>query len=337
VIGRNRCVQLGRLHRGRFGWLEGGGTFRPVGLRVVGAPYQCVSRRADLGRRAFAEVLTTITEPQRPAAEPVQTVVWGIAGPAARRAELAVAGDRAPIELGRAGTLLAVLGPEVHAADVALRVRHGNRTRRLLGTGARRAELPAPLRGRIQQSARGARPELAAQAPDPDGGLPFAMTAVRSARGGWCTSAGGRVVGDRAGGVDYDLDLMRTAAAFGTSCPAAESRAGARLPDGRTPPPYRMRWSLGGGGLGVEAGEDPAPGRVARRTLPGRVVFSGTADRGVKSLTFASPSDVRTIAPSGPAGAFLVVYAGDFPTGQLVITTAFDDGTTGRDEAPLGF
>ena len=115
------------------------------------------------------------------------------------------------------------------------------------------------------------------------------------------------------------------------SCPATRAALrGQRLPDGRTLPPFALGSSFGGG-FGVELGEDPNAGRIARRSPRGLVVYSGTADADVRYLTFATPSDVRTIAPSGPAHAFLIVYAGGFPTGDTVVTTTFRDGRTRRD------
>lgn len=73
---------------------------------------------------------------------------------------------------------------------------------------------------------------------------------------------------------------------------------GPNVPDGRPFPPYRLSSSVGGA-VGAEPGEDPRAGRIARRSPPGRVVFSGTAEPDVRYLPFATPSDVRTIARSG--------------------------------------
>ena len=71
VVGRNRCVQLGRLYRGRFGWLTADGTFRRVAATSTsGAPQACLSHRPDLGGEPFADVITTITPPRGAAAEP---------------------------------------------------------------------------------------------------------------------------------------------------------------------------------------------------------------------------------------------------------------------------
>lgn len=43
---------------------------------------------------------------------------------------------------------------------------------------------------------------------------------------------------------------------------------------------------------------------------------------------------MRTIAPTGPGHAFIVVYAGSFPTGRITTTTTFRDGRTRRDVFP---
>lgn len=67
------------------------------------------------------------------------------------------------------------------------------------------------------------------------------------------------------------------------------------------------------------------------------MTIAGTADPDVASLTFASPSDVRTIVPAGPAHAFIIVYGGGFPTGELRIVTHFRDGHTRTDKVPVSF
>ncbi len=336
VIGRNRCIQLGRIHGGRFGWLTADGTFRPVAVSYMGGPTECLSRRPDVGGRPWAQVVTTITDPRRSAAEPVQTVVFGLAGPAARDPRLLVAGRPAVVTRGAAGTLLAVLPADTREAHLRLTARYAERgVVRIIP--ARRSESPLPPRiaNRIGRPAPGAQEVLSAQAPDPDGGLPYGLGATKAADGGFCVNQGGRVVGDRVGDVDYALDILRVyGGGRSSNCPPTRAAMrGQRLPDGRPFPPYRLSSSFGGG-VGTEPGEDPRGGRIARRSPPGRVVFSGTADPNVRYLTFATPSDVRTIAPSGPAHAFLIVYAGGFPTGPTVITTTFDDGRTRRDELP---
>ncbi|MEA2143053.1 MAG: hypothetical protein QOI64_1483, partial [Solirubrobacteraceae bacterium] len=259
VIGRNRCVQLGRVDRGRFGWLTSDGTFRPVTVSYAGAPTQCLSRRPDLAGHPWADVITTITDPRRSAAEPVQTIVFALAGSAARDPRLTVAGRPAAPARGAGGALLAVLPGDADPADLRLSVRypkHGTTT--ILPTPREPARLPARFRNRIPGPLPGAEEVLAAQAPDPDGGLPFGMSATRARDGGFCTSTGGRVVGDRVGGVDYALDIVRiNGGSRGTGCGlSGAARRGARLPGGRRLPPFSLGSSFGGG-IGAEPGEDP--------------------------------------------------------------------------------
>jgi hypothetical protein len=340
VIGRNRCVQLGRVDRGRFGWLSADGTFRPITVSYIGAPTQCLSRRPDLAGNPWGDVITTITDPRRSAAEPVQTVVFALSGAGAREPQLTVGGKPAAIARGAGGALLAVLPADTRPTDLRLTVRYAERgAKTILPAHGPEGRLPGRLAKRIQRPAPGAEEVLAAQAPDPDGGLPFAVTVTKTSDGGYCMSTGGRVVGDRAGGVDYALDIVRVnGGSRSGTCPATRAALrGARGHDGRTLPPFRLGSSFGGT-VGAEPGEDPRAGRVARRSPPGRVIYSGTADANVRTLTFATPSDVRTIAPSGPAHAFLIVYSGGFPTGDTVITTTFDDGRTRRDvQSNFGF
>jgi hypothetical protein len=54
----------------------------------------------------------------------------------------------------------------------------------------------------------------------------------------------------------------------------------------------------------------------------------GSARADVRSITIATPRDVRTLVPSSPAHAFIAVYDGSFPTGKIVTTAHFADGSS---------
>jgi hypothetical protein len=321
VIGRDRCFQLGRLHAGRFGWLTSDGTFRPALIDLNGVPTRCVSRRPDLGDGSYAELRRTITDPDRPAARILGAVAWGAVG-AAGQPTLRVHDQRATLAVGPHGGVLAILPGGIRRADVIVATTTPGQTpRRLLP-----ADRPAGL------FAGGTR-ILAAEAPDPDGGLPYALIVTKGPNG-TCTMAGPRVIDGRAGSVDYALDTFTEDLSGGGGCTGPHPPRG-RLPDGRTPPP----WTLGttnGGGVVREPGADPASGRIARRTPAGRVIVAGTADPDVASLTIASPADVRTIVPTGPTHGFIVVYGGAFATGDFNITTTYKNGTTRHDTVPAG-
>jgi hypothetical protein len=317
VIGRNRCFQLGRLHAGRFGWLTSDGTFRPATIDLTGVPTRCGSRRPDLGPSAFAEMRSTITDPDRPEAKLLGAVVWGAVG-ATARPTLTINGKHVAVADGPHGGFLAPADAATGLGQVTVTTSTAGRpTLRLLP-----ADRPGVFgAGKVT---------LAAEAPDPDGGLPYALL-VSHGPNGTCTMTGPRIVDGRAGSVDYALDTFTEDRTGGGGC-SGPSRPGRRLPDGRTLPP----WTLSGTGSSPtrEPGQDPATGRVARRTPAGRVTIAGTADADVASLTISSPADVRTIVPSGAQHAFVVVYGGTFATGTFTITTTYKNGKTRRDTVP---
>ncbi len=137
------------------------------------------------------------------------------------------------------------------------------------------------------------------------------------------------MVGDRVGTVDYELGILRESdGAFANGCPAPRTRPTRARP-------LHFGYSTGGG-LGMSRAEDPVPGRIARRTVRGRLVIDGTAHPDVRSITIATPRDVRTIVPSRRARAFLLVYEGGFPTGEITMTARFADGTTRRERFAPG-
>ena len=324
AVGRSRCVQAGRLHAGSFGWLDPVGTFRPVPLRFNGAPVVCGSRRADMGGDPQVVVATTTSDLRRPAAVAVQTLVFGLIGTAGRDARLTVAGRRTSLPTGAGGTVFALLPGAVKTADIRLSVRYAGRGRvRALGGPGRRLPLRQGIRRFPMPTGV---PVLTAQAPDPDGGLPYALEARPSTTGGRCSSSGGRVVGDRAGSLDVALGVFTEGGGGG----------GCSNPPRRGEKQFAVSWGTSfAGGLGAIEGEAPGPGRVARRLPRGRLVLSGLAQPGVVAVTIQSPSDVRTLTPTGPGRGIIAVYQ-DFPTGTIQTTARFRDGHTERQTVPLG-
>jgi hypothetical protein len=324
VIGHNLCAQLGRIHDGAFGWLDAAGTFRPVlpGIVGRGTTSWCGSQRPTVGGNPPLIAVSTITDPDAPVAAVKSTVAWGLGGSGARAVTLRVAGRATTPDATPHHAFVAVAGPEVDQRQVTATVAYpGGRTVRL----PRERGLPG-LPG-------GGTPRLAARAPDPNGGLPFAMVAARAPSGGWCTFAGGRVVGDRTGGVDYRQDVLsETQVTGGGSCgvpPEARARIFKVHPV--------LLASSGGSGDTPAEGGDAATGRVARRTQRGLMVFNGPAAPGVVSVTLETPRDVRTLIPSGPTHAIMAVYDGSFPTGGIRIVARFKDGHTQVDRLDVSF
>jgi hypothetical protein len=319
VVGHALCAQVGRIHDGRFGWLTADGTFRPLRISAQGGSVSsCVLRTADLRGEPTLSTLSPITEPHAPAARVKSTVAWGVAGRGARAVTLKVAGRTVVANRTPNNAYIIVVGPETAQPEISGTATYaGGRTVRL-GAGSHRWPGTGGASGP---------PQLAARAPDPNGGLPFAMTVSRRPDGVWCQATGGRVVDGRVGGVDYARDILtETSYSGGGTC------GGGGAPDFREHP-VLMSW--GGGGDAIEEGGDTGgTGRIARRTQKGLMTFSGQAAPGVVAVTLETPRDVRTLIPTGPTRAFIAVYDGSFPTGGVKVVARFKDGHVQTDALP---
>jgi hypothetical protein len=322
VIGHNLCAQLGRVHHGSFGWLDAAGTFRPVrvGANGGGSTAFCTSRRPTLNHQPWLLTLSPITEPAAPAARVKSTVAWGLAGSGARAVTLYLAGRTVIPDKTPHRAFLVVAGPELSQHQV---------TGTIAYPGGKTVTLPHPSRmpgmGGLSGSAR-----LAARAPDPNGGLPFAMIAARGPGGGWCTVTGGRIVGDRVGGVDYRQDILSETRSSGGGGCSGTARDEARYFKDH---PVLLSYS-GGGDAPEEGGDIGNAGRVARRTQRGLMIFNGRVAPDVVAVTLETPRDVRTLIPTGPAHSIMAVYDGSFPTGTVRIVAHFKDGHTKVDTLP---
>ncbi|WP_036725070.1 hypothetical protein [Patulibacter minatonensis] len=326
VVGRNRCFQLGRLHRGRFGWIDGHDVFRPVTAGYRGAPIDCGSRLPDLHRepavQAFHPLRTAAgTQPSR-----TGTVVWGSVGVDGRALDLRLDGESVRTTRGRYGGLLSVRTDDPDAATLTGSVRYPTGGPVPIGGGPR---LPDRfLRGLKAQPDPDAATFVAARAADPNGGLPFGLAARPATGGGHCVaSQPGRIVQDRVGRIDFELGTFTEQRIGRESCQSIGYV-------GRTHP---IGIGYGGADEGGEPSADPAPGRVARRTLPGMEYFAGQLAPDVRSLTLSSPRDVRTLLPSSPAHAYLVVYDGTIDSGTMRFSARMADGSSHEESAPLGF
>jgi hypothetical protein len=320
VLGHDLCAQLGRIHDGTFGWLEADGTFRPMAAGDPGANITsaCGSRAPDRGGDPALGTLSPITDPAAPAARVKATIAWGLAGSGARSVTVKL-GDRAVTPTATAHHAFVIAsGPELDQHRVTADVTYA---------GGRSVHLPRPRGGRVFAGADPGATDpsaarVVARAPDPNGGLPFAMVAARNGDDGWCTSSGGRLVGDRVGGIDYRRDVLtETSFSSGGGC-SGGGRALARIFKDH---PVMIGGS-GGGPLPEEGEDTGGTGRVARRTQPGLTTLTGQAAPGVVAVTLETPRDVRTLIPSGPTHAIMAVYDGSFPTGGVKVVARFEDG-----------
>jgi hypothetical protein len=322
VTGHELCVQLGRVHDGAFGWLMADGTFRPIGPDADPGPFAggCGSATPDLRGYPDFSVLAPITDPHAPRARIKATIAWGMAGTAGRAVTLTTP----------RGTLTPALSADHRAFVVALPGDADQQRIDARFTYNDGAVHRAPHRSGLQPGGpeipADARTIIAARAPDPNGGLPYAEVALRGAHG-WCQALGGRLVGTRAGDVDFARDAFSQAFGPGAGeCASAAERAGmfARRP-------VRIARSPGNGRPDDDADD---AGRVARRTQPGLTTFDGTVAPGVTAVTLTTPRDVRTLIPTGPLHAILAVYDGTFPSGVVRVTARFRDGHTRTETLP---
>lgn len=322
------CAQLGRELDGRFGWVDATNTWRPVPVSYWGAPILCWHR----GVEPQLQLTTPISDPSGGGADPLNAVVWGFAGRAAA-VDLTVDGARRGVDPTPHGVVLAVLPPggRRHRARAELRFRDGARATAELGPFAEQRAMAS--HGGIGDRAHprfapGTPQVVDFRVPDPDGGLPWGIAVIRNDDGsGWCRSALGQIVGERVGFVDERLGTF-TDATNGVDC--------IWVGEGTHPTPDRpleVAYGFSAGGspsLPPATQTAPSPGRVMRRTLPGRFTVTGLAHDDVVSVTIATPRDVRTVTPSRRAHVFAAVYDGDFPVGEIAVSARLRDGTVYR-------
>lgn len=321
VVGHSRCAQIGRIYRGRFGWINPKGVFRP---RALGTDWvtSCRSQRSDRAGKPIVRYEALIADPDQGASAVYGSVVWGLAGRGAKSASLRLGEKRSRVAIGKGGSFLRLEGADLRQAQVALDVRRRDGTVGQVSLAPRRAfpggaRLPPEIRKRLRKQFAAhpvGVPSIEVRTPDPAGGLPWGLSAARSSTGGWCLSQPARVIGDRVGNPKPRAGTMDEAP-IGFGCVQSAPLTRAR--------PVTFGWTY----MRASAPGDAAR-RSATRAQNDRIVVHGTAARDVKYVTIATPRDVRTLVPSKRAHAFLVVYDDSFPTGNIVVTSTFTDGKT---------
>jgi hypothetical protein len=306
---RLRCAQLGRLEGGRFVLPEGG---RELGER--GASCAPVDER-----QAPYRTETFLDDPLAYAPRPTRTVVWGAAGPGARRVTLGGPWGRRDVRPGTGGTFLLVLSPQpgLDRRGVHLLVTYADGERTSSRNPGFRPARVVP--GSVFVETR---------APDPEGLQPWAVQHWRTRDGESCRQEG-RVVGERVGFVDHDR---------GTFAPYPMHEGGpcSRFSRTRLPDDNPVGLSVASGGPDP-FGDGPAlrAARARRRTLPGTTTILGTARPDVERVTFRTQRDVRTLRPTR-SGLVLLVYDGEFLGGATIGYTAhLRDGRRVTREMPL--
>ncbi len=322
VIGRNRCVQLGRMQDGAFGWVYADGRFRRVPTGSEFGLVQCTGFK----RPSLSAQLKTTLDLANPAEPKLsRAVVWGIA-PKATAVTVTGTG-RADGAATIAEDAFLKLGDPAAKAGPDARVEAGGHRLRLGPTGPHfppsfKIKFPTPIPGSERIEAR---------APDPAGGPGWGLLVAQTREGVPCVAQPAQVAGDRAGSIDLRLALFSGGAGVSpSSCRPLQTK-----PDPKRP--CDIGWG-GGNAEELEGGDAFARrARTERRLLSGRTQVYGQCSDQVDRITVRTPRDIRTLVPSAVGHAFLAVYDGDFPAGKLQITAHLKNGKTWTQSSELGF
>jgi hypothetical protein len=316
LLGRKDCLELGRVVDGRFGWLDGAGTFRPIAGGVAGSPRSCVAhgrRRAD----ESAALASWVSHPDFGEPQPLASVVWGSAPAGTHALTVALDDDDRAVHRGGDGAFLSFLPAAGQSPDLHVVATDG---------AGKTSQLYVLLRPHAPGIERVGRGRLVARGPDPAGGASWGVAAGRTKDGRWCTGNAGRVVDGTVGQLDARLDLFYDQSDFVYSCPPDSPKVKAKFRVLTRQRPLMYSYTSGGY-LGDQRPGGSA-GRIALRSERGSTVFSGIARGDVRTITVVTPSQTRVVRPSGAAHAFVIPLEGTFPSGQITFTVAFADGTT---------
>jgi hypothetical protein len=313
LLGVKDCVELGRIHDGAFGWLDGAGTFRAIPAGRQGGPQICHAHGSTDRSNDSAAWTTWVSHPDFGEPQPLATLVWGTA-PAPIKAITISPRRLGPPDLHRSADRRAFIAFLPAQGAMA----HDTRVYATDDQGHQHRVMHTFLFRRTLSQGR-----LGARAPDPDGGAPWGLAVSRGPHGTWCSGNVGRVVGNGVGQINPRQDVFGDQTSFTFYCPTLTGRF--KMSHNR---PLQYELTSGATVDDTGAGATRNHGRIALRTDPGATVFGGIALPGVVSITVVTPTQTRTIRPTGPWHAFVIAFPGSFPSGRIQFVSHFADGTT---------
>ena len=315
------CAQLGVLWHGKLVEPSAAPSAHSRPLTAEGG--RCNQAKDLIRMRYMLALEGFLDDPYEYTPHPGRAVISGMLPPGASDPVLLGVGSARSLPVDANNAFLVVLaGRYWNARPRISYVLHGRRVGKLPGG-------PGP---RLYQRGTEA-PVPQVRAPDPDGAAPWGFAATRN-----CATAVGRIVAGRLAHIDlWDgvLEAGSESSGSRSSCltdpeafePAVELREPVEFNEqqvgtGESPLQHE-------GETGREALRQP---EIEWRTLPGRTIVTGVARPDVVSVTLSTPSDVRTLRPSGPLHAILAVYDGFFLRGNLTATIRLRDGRVETEE-----
>jgi hypothetical protein len=300
------CFEFGVLDAGKLVLPRTGGApipwAAPGTIATDSEEERCNGANTLARKGPLFSAVSYLADPYAYAPQPLRTVVSGQLPPGASKSLLLGAGPPRALQADANLAFLIVLPGRYWKTPLHVAYTLHGRT----------VGLPRP------GSAASAKPPSTApeaRAPDPDGGAPWGFLVRASG-----FNAFGRIVDGRLADIEE---------ASGTAISeAVEFGSGAPQPLGERQQVLFDAQTVGAeGGLHMSA---PAltPPEIERRTLPGRTVITGVALPDVASVTLTTPSDVRTLRPSGPRHVLIAVYDGAFYQGLSSATIRLRDGHT---------
>jgi hypothetical protein len=305
------CTELGVLWHGTLVQPSATPTANSVALSRDGE--RC-NQAKDLTRFRYMLALEGfLDDPYEYTPRPAVAVLSGMLPPGASDPVLLGVGHARTLPVDANNAFLVVLpGRYWDARPRISYLLHGRRVGKLRGPPGSRpyergTEAPAPQ----------------VRAPDPDGAAPWGFVATRN-----CTTAVGRILAGRLAHIDlWDGVLEAGSEISGSSSSCATHPRGLELAAEQHQPVEFDQQP-------ISTGEDPLLQKpellrqpeIEWRTLPGRTIVTGVARPDVVSVTLSTPSDVRTLRPTGPLHAILAVYDGYFLRGNLTATVRLSDG-----------
>jgi hypothetical protein len=305
------CAQLGVLWHGRPVEPSVTPSVRSPPLSAEGG--RC-NQAKDLARMRYMLALESfLDDPYEYTPRPERAVLSGMLPPGARDPVLLGVGPARALPVDANNAFLVVLPGRYWTARPRISyVLHGRRVGKLHGgLGSRRYQLGTET------------PVPQVRAPDPDGAAPWGFTATRN-----CSTSIGRIVAGRLASIDLTDGVLKPGAEITGSSSSCLTHRGAFAPSVQQHEPVEFNQQPLGTGEGLFRSErEPLrQPEIEWRTLPGRTVVTGVARPDVVSVTLSTPSDVRTLRPSGPLHAILAVYDGYFLRGSLTATVRLRNG-----------